>query len=1063
MRIDRLHINGFGLFHQLTITDLSSHVTIFLGHNESGKSTLLGFIRAILFGFPDGRTNENIYPPLAGGRHGGNITLQGDEDEIYIVERYPGPGGGKVDVLNPDHTHGGKEILTNLLGTDNRTLFKHIYAFSLSELQYFESLNTESVRETLYSAGAGIDPRGLANLKSALEKKDADLFKPGGNKPKINNLIVRLTTIQKEKKTLQGAVDEYDRIKAQISRLSHDINELEKKRVAVSLQLKKTENWIDIQPEWVSLTAAKEKLQALEPIDSFPLQGIIRLDGLYSRIEDLQRERLTKIDELRRQESELPNLTKDLDILKHASSIRQLQKDQGRFEAVMQEIFSLKQDIANSEQKLRQDLNRLGPSWSEKQVIDFDLSIAAREKVRYFRGALDQIRFEEQRKQDSLETAYSGKKDAEEKIGLLNEPSIKDDVILHKLKGSCQELGSLLMQDRLANDENRYLGERLKDLEDEKNILTETPFQEKAKWPFRITIGSWGIGVLLLFGFGIHMEMEWLYSAAVLLLILGVVLWSIKVRTTKNDLKKDTMIKSRSLTLASKIDDLQRKKDEVQVKMAHIEEQMASLRTILSLTETPSSLLLDKMEQDFTEQMTQLVRRNEALKNMELAEKRYNEALEAVQHTNLEANSSRHSWLTWLKDRNLDPALSPEGALETFSLIEACKEQIKNLEQLRSKIEALYTVKSQYLSLAEELFEIDNRRPTTDNEAQLAIQDLIQVFVESEKASQKRELLLKEIQASRESMDRLDGLINKLQEEIQGLMDSGGAENDDIFRKRAQIFEERTLLKKDVQTYEDRIKRLSGKWGGMESVKVELLKVNTEDLEAQRMALERELNEIESALEKAKQDKARFDEQIRQLVNDERISALRAEEESLKEELTLLTEEWIIVKMAQGLIKMAGARYEKERQPRVISEAGRFFKQLTLGRYPSIVAPIGEDRIEVMCQDNSRKEIGHLSRGTAEQLYLSLRFGFISEFSKRSGSLPIIMDEILVNFDTNRAKAAVESIVDLSREHQIFYFTCHPMTAELFKQADPGIPIIEISQGDVKDTEDATLFQPRGV
>ena len=72
-----------------------------------------------------------------------------------------------------------------------------------------------------------------------------------------------------------------------------------------------------------------------------------------------------------------------------------------------------------------------------------------------------------------------------------------------------------------------------------------------------------------------------------------------------------------------------------------------------------------------------------------------------------------------------------------------------------------------------------------------------------------------------------------------------------------------------------------------------------------------------------------------------------------------------------------------------------------------------------------------LSRGTAEQLYLALRFGLIEEFAQHAEPLPVVMDDILVNFDADRADRAASSIRDLAARHQVLYFTCHPWTAEL--------------------------------
>lgn len=52
MRITAINIDGFGIFHETAITDLPPGLALFLGHNEAGKSTLLAYIRQILFGFP---------------------------------------------------------------------------------------------------------------------------------------------------------------------------------------------------------------------------------------------------------------------------------------------------------------------------------------------------------------------------------------------------------------------------------------------------------------------------------------------------------------------------------------------------------------------------------------------------------------------------------------------------------------------------------------------------------------------------------------------------------------------------------------------------------------------------------------------------------------------------------------------------------------------------------------------------------------------------------------------------------------------------------------------------
>ena len=70
MRMAEFHIEGFGRFADVSFTDIPAGLSIVLGDNEAGKTTLLAFLRSVLFGLP-ARRQKNFYPPLQGGRKGG--------------------------------------------------------------------------------------------------------------------------------------------------------------------------------------------------------------------------------------------------------------------------------------------------------------------------------------------------------------------------------------------------------------------------------------------------------------------------------------------------------------------------------------------------------------------------------------------------------------------------------------------------------------------------------------------------------------------------------------------------------------------------------------------------------------------------------------------------------------------------------------------------------------------------------------------------------------------------------------------------------------------------------
>jgi uncharacterized protein YhaN len=398
----------------------------------------------------------------------------------------------------------------------------------------------------------------------------------------------------------------------------------------------------------------------------------------------------------------------------------------------------------------------------------------------------------------------------------------------------------------------------------------------------------------------------------------------------------------------------------------------------------------------------------------------------------------------------LNPELSPDGALEMISSMKSYRDELDHLEQIGKKIQSLEERQAAYLASVNELLEACDRAPVTREDLKVVLMDLIRECAKSKEAAQKREVLKNEIRAGRESIERLKEEISTLRAEQRDLIRAGGAEDEDAFMSRALIYEERIALKGEMERAADNMRRIMGMEGEIDQVGETLATLDLEELQGQKIQLEVDLENLEAELDDMKREQATLQEQARQLSQDDRLSLLRSEEESLKEELSLLSEEWSVLRLTKALIGSAGSRYEKERQPEVIREAGKFFRNMTLDGYPAIMAPMGENRIEVVCKDESRKEIGQLSRGTAEQLYLSLRFGFIRQFERNSEPLPIIMDEILVNFDPRRARAAAESILALSKEHQILFFTCHPETGLIFRRLDPHLPMLEVSDRKVK-------------
>ena len=88
--------------------------------------------------------------------------------------------------------------------------------------------------------------------------------------------------------------------------------------------------------------------------------------------------------------------------------------------------------------------------------------------------------------------------------------------------------------------------------------------------------------------------------------------------------------------------------------------------------------------------------------------------------------------------------------------------------------------------------------------------------------------------------------------------------------------------------------------------------------------------------------------------------------------------------------------------------------------------------------DGTALSIDALSDGTRDQMFLALRLGGLSRHVETSGSVPFIVDDVLVHFDDARASAALLALADLAEKTQIIFFTHHKHLVELAEKTVPG-------------------------
>jgi uncharacterized protein YhaN len=143
---------------------------------------------------------------------------------------------------------------------------------------------------------------------------------------------------------------------------------------------------------------------------------------------------------------------------------------------------------------------------------------------------------------------------------------------------------------------------------------------------------------------------------------------------------------------------------------------------------------------------------------------------------------------------------------------------------------------------------------------------------------------------------------------------------------------------------------------------------------------------------------------------------------------------------AKQLLQAAIKRFERENQPEMIRGISRLLATMTQGRYVEIDRPSSDlGALYIRSADGAERLPEQLSTGTREQLYLAIRLGYVLHYCQQAEPLPIVMDDVLVNFDADRALATLEALRDASHQAQILFFTCHQHVADLVARVFPEV------------------------
>ena len=314
MIIRRIRIENFGHFHDFTL-ELGSGLNRVRRGNEFGKTTLLEFVRRVLWGFPDGRkTQLNRYPArFSAGEYGGSLEAELADGTAVVLERH----GVKGDLV-VRHADGavedGAEFLRRLTPI-SENCYRNVYAVTLDELEELSALDGEEIRGRLYGGSITAGDVSLPALGKLFDNRCRELYKQRNG----------ASAIRDARETLREASDAHARTIAQIARRA----ELEKERSALAEKSALLQEEIDIRtatvagaepllqayPVYSKLRELDARLRAEPEAAEVSERTALRAEELTRNIEAAKRElggELPKPERLRELEGLISSCDRDL-------------------------------------------------------------------------------------------------------------------------------------------------------------------------------------------------------------------------------------------------------------------------------------------------------------------------------------------------------------------------------------------------------------------------------------------------------------------------------------------------------------------------------------------------------------------------------------------------------------------------------------------------------------------------------------------------------------------------------------------------------------------------------
>ena len=1058
MHIERIEIERFGALANVTLDSLGPGLQVLHGTNETGKTSLLEFVRAVFFGF-EGLFRRGVLDPqlpcagrlvVRSGAEGQQVSIERRHEGPHIAsltrasyeDDIIGLGGDHGDFLNladlhpqPEGRNKTRLYLQDIVGDIDEKTFTNVMAFGLDELHELRTLEPEGCGSRLYELASGLDRSGVArvltHLRDAihrLESSDPTISPLEALRLRHRDAIERLTAFQSPALAAGGLNVELIRLDNQIAAFE---GALDKARHAEGV----VRDVLLLKPLFARRQVTAHELSALEdaPLIHADLDQWKRALRIHKRRAAHAHKRKRARSRLAR---ELTAIPPESIIWKKRAAITGLCDELPRLERLVGEVARADSHAHLAARRFGEHIGSAGLSRLVPLDRGSDGDKTAQNELLLPEGFTRSFTPLRSRARDcaaaSREVARAAQGVSDAKSVLANTRGLTTRTGSEQAGVTIAEAieeasgRATLLRNRLS------AGEHLIELERSITRLESELGVERAGQ--LIPIG-WLVGLGVVFMIGAGMLLSGLLlpaditgSLAYAMAALGLAGTGLASVTTWS---LDRTAATRLEAVGRQCDMVRKQRDETLAQCGQLDKRIpadatASLerRVALALSE------VDRLEE--------LAAREGSVHGLAdkvtLAEQDLKRAV-AVR------KAARLRWQKALGARGLPVSLSPNDVRQIgnhrHTLLTLDDDRRRLSEEARQKREELSSFSHR---IDQTMGECDLAHESTPLEH---LRQLRECLDTETLAVRRREQIARQLERSRLRHRQSLRLLKHADRGLQAFFTRWSVANEKDFLAKVDCRPQFAQAKTDAETADIAWTFARRKLTEPTDPEAWLLQTHLLTLEQRLTDACATTLEVQASLSAAATERIELLARVTQVSGDHCTEALQAELADIELQRAGQLDHRRMLERAHIILEETRAIVARDHQPPVLRDASHWLSRLTEGRYTSITTTIEEARLEVHESDGQTWNPERLSRGTREQVFLALRLALVRDLERHGIQLPVVMDDALVNFDDRRAAAAArvlcEFLADNPSSRQMLVLTCHSHVAAIFAAAGANV------------------------